>query len=389
MESMVTKRDYYEVLGVSKEASDSEISRAYRKLAVKYHPDAHSGDDEITAKFKEAAEAFEVLSDSEKRARYDRFGHAGVDGAGAQFGSAEDIFEAFGEIFGGGVFGDFFGGGGGGRRGRRVQRGADVRVDVALTLEEAARGIEKEVRFNRSVICQTCDGAGSRPGSSPEVCRRCGGHGNVVQSAGILRVQTTCPACRGQGRVITDPCETCHGEGQTRERVTLTVSIPAGVDDGMRVRIRGEGEPSPNGGPAGDCYCFVSIKPHRIFHREGSDLLLRLPITYPQAALGATLHVPTLDGPEELDIDKGTQTGAVYRMRGHGMPHPHGQRKGDLLVETFIEVPKKLSTRQEELLRELAEIENKDVTPHRKSFLEKLKDYFTHHDETQDDQQAS
>lgn len=384
MESMATKRDYYEVLGVARTASGSEISKAYRKLAVKYHPDKHSGDPEITHKFKEAAEAFEVLSDSDKRARYDQFGHAGVEGAGARAGSAEDIFEAFGELFGGGMFGDLFGGGGGGR-GQRVRRGADVRVDVTLTLEEAARGVEKGVKFNRSSKCGTCSGTGARPGSTPEVCRRCGGHGQVVQSAGILRVQTTCPTCRGSGQVIEDPCDSCRGEGVTRERVELTVAIPAGIDDGMRVRIRGEGEPSMNGGPSGDCYCFVKVKQHKIFHRDGRNLVLRLPITYPQAALGATVEVPTLGGPEDLVIDPGTQTGNIYQLQGHGMPDPHGRAKGDLLVETYIEVPKKVSGRQEELLRELAELEAKNVSPHRKTFLEKIKDYFTQDDNEADE----
>lgn len=373
MASMATKRDYYEVLGVEKSASESEISKAYRKLAVKFHPDSNPGDEDATSRFKEAAEAFEVLSDADKRSRYDRYGHAGVEGAGQQFGSAEDIFEAFGEFFGGSVFGDLFGGGG---RGSRVKRGADVRVDVTLTLEEAAVGIDKEIRFARNTLCNTCSGSGSRPGSKPDVCRRCGGHGQIVQSAGILRVQTTCPTCRGGGHVITDPCDDCSGEGQSRERVTLSVSIPAGVDDGMRVRIKGEGEPSLEGGPAGDCYCFVSIKQHRIFHREGIDLLLRMPITYSQAALGATLEVPTLNGPNQLTIEKGAQTGNVYRLSGQGMPDPRGRHRGDLLVETYIEVPKKLSNRQEELLRELAEVENSNVTPHRKTFLEKIKSYF-------------
>lgn len=378
MQSMSTKRCYYEVLGVAKEASGSEISKAYRKLAVKFHPDSNPGDEEATVRFKEAAEAFEILSDNDKRARYDRFGHAGVDGAAMHSGSAEDIFEAFGEMFGGGMFADFFGGG---RSGNRVRRGADIRADVTLTLEEAARGVEKDVTFHRSKLCDTCEGSGAKPGTSPETCRRCGGHGQVVQSAGILRVQTTCPGCRGAGQVIAEPCPTCRGEGLQREKVTLNVSIPAGIDNDMRVRVRGEGEPSPNGGPAGDCYCFVTVKRHHLFHREGNDLLLRLPITYSQASLGATIEIPTLSGPRNLTIDKGTQAGTLHRMTGQGMPDPRTHRQGDLLVETYIEVPKKLSTRQEELLRELAELEKTDVTPHRKSFLETIKDYFTHHEE--------
>lgn len=374
MVSMSTKRCYYEVLGVPRDVGDREIASAYRKLAVKFHPDSNPGDELATEKFKEAAEAYEVLSDSEKRALYDRYGHAGVDGASSQFGSAEDIFEAFGDLFGGGLFGDIFGSGG--RRGRRVRRGADVRTDVVLTLEEAAQGVEKSVQFTRNEQCTECSGSGSRPGSSPETCRTCGGQGQVLQSAGILRVQTTCPHCKGRGQVIVDPCQKCNGAGHTQKQVSLDVKIPAGVDDGVRVRFTGQGEPSPDGGPAGDCYCFVSVEPHRIFQRDGKNLILHLPITYPQAVLGARIEVPTLEGPDELKVPKGTQSGEVFRMNGNGMPDPHGGRRGDLLVQTFVETPKKLTPRQEELLRELAELEHANVTPHRKSFLDKLKKYF-------------
>lgn len=370
---MANKRDYYEVLGIERTASDREISSAYRKLATKYHPDRHPGDEEATAKFKEASEAYEVLSDRDKRTRYDQYGHAGVEGAGQQFASADDIFEAFGEMFGGGVFGDIFGS----RRGRRVSRGADVRVDVVLTLEEAASGIEKSIRLDRSRLCETCDGSGAKAGSKPETCRQCGGSGQILQSAGILRMQSTCSYCQGSGSVISDPCLDCRGTGQVREPVTLNVSIPAGVDDGMRVRIRGEGEPSPNGGPAGDCYCFVRVQPHKIFRREGEHLLIRFPISYPQAALGADIEVPTLEGPHDMNLEPGTQSGDVFRIRGGGVPDPQTGRVGDLLVEVFIETPKKLEPRQEELLRELAELEQTHVSPHRKSFLEKIKDYFS------------
>jgi molecular chaperone DnaJ len=342
---MAGKRDYYEVLGVKREASAKEIAGAYRKLAMKFHPDANPGDDTATEKFKEAAEAYEVLSDSDKRARYDQFGHQGVDGGAPHFTDVEDVFEAFGDIFSGGLFGDIFGR----RRGRRQRRGADLRADVTLDLEEAARGVTRTVEFTRSKRCPTCDGSGAKRGSSPETCRRCGGRGQVVQSAGFVRVQTTCPACHGAGAVITNPCEECRGHGYVASAVRLDVAIPAGVDDGMRVRLTGEGEPSPDGGPPGDCYCFISVRPHSIFKRDGKNLVLQLPITYSQAALGATVEVPTLAGREELSIPPGTQ---------------HGELR-------------KLSARQEELLRELAETEHTDVSPHRKSFLEKLRDYFT------------
>jgi molecular chaperone DnaJ len=371
---MATKRDYYEILGVERVASSADISRAYRQLAIKYHPDSNPGDEEAVAHFKEAAEAYEVLSDPEKRARYDRYGHAGVQGPGgtAGFTDVEDIFDAFGDIFGGGVFGDFFGG----RRPRRSSRGADVKCEVTLDLEEAARGASKTVEFDRSVTCRKCAGSGSKPGSQPQTCRRCGGRGQVVQSAGILQVQTTCPSCRGHGSVITDPCADCRGRGHVSKRVELEVAIPAGVDDGMRVRLSGEGEPSRAGGPPGDCYCFIKIRPHPLFRRDGSDLFVQLPISYTQAVLGARIEIPTLDGPDLLTVPGGTQSGEVFRLPGKGMPDPRGGHWGDLLVQTVVEVPKKLSPRQEELLRQLAEEENSHVSPHRKSFLDKLRDYF-------------
>ncbi len=369
----MNKRDYYEVLGVSRDASERDIARSYRKLAVQFHPDSNPGDEEASMKFKEAAEAYEILSDSRKRGRYDRFGHAGVEGNGAQFGSAEDIFAAFGEMFGGGgMFGDIFGQGGG----RQVRKGADIRVDVTLTLEEAGRGVSKKLKFDRRHACETCDATGSRPGSEPVACQQCGGRGQVLQSAGILRVQTTCPVCRGQGKIIVDPCEDCRGQGQIKRRVELEVAIPAGVDDGMRVRLAGEGEASTGGGPSGDCYVFISVRRHKLFHRDGQNLILEMPISYTQAALGAEIEVPTLDGPDKLTIARGTQSGEVFKLPGRGMPSPQGGRKGDLLVQTFIETPKKISPEQEELLRQLAELEHSDVLPERKNFLQRLTDYF-------------
>lgn len=375
MPSMASKRDYYEVLGVKRDASDREISTAYRKLAVKFHPDSNPGDAEAVEKFKEAAEAYEILSDDEKRARYDQFGHAGTDQYAHQFESAEDIFEAFGDIFS-----EMFGGGRRGGGGRRARRGADVRADVTLTLEEAAKGVRKNVEFSRNAACGTCKGTGSKPGSQKATCRHCGGRGQIVQSAGILRVQTTCPGCRGSGSIVTDPCTDCRGRGHVEERAKLDVTIPAGVDNGMRVRLAGYGEPSPDGGPPGDCYCFVSVKKHKLFEREGTHLVLRMPISYSQAALGATIEVPTLAGPHELKVPAGTQSGDVFRVRGRGMPDPRGGSAGDLHVQTYIEVPKKLTPKQQTLLRELAEVEQHEVSPHRKSFLERLKEYFAPQD---------
>jgi len=370
MASMATKRDYYEVLGVKREASDKEIATAYRKLAVKYHPDANPGDAEAVLKFKEAAEAYEVLSDGDKRARYDRFGHAASEQFGQQFHDVNDIFEAFGDIFS-----EMFGGqrrGGG----RRVRRGANLRCDVRINLEEAARGVSKTVEFARSKACEKCKGSGSKPGSQKAQCRRCGGHGQIVQSAGILRVQTTCPTCQGAGSIITDPCDECRGRGYVQERTKLEVTIPPGIDDGMQIRLAGYGEPSPDGGPAGAAFCFVAVKKHKLFQRDGVHLILQMPITYSQAALGATIEVPTLAGPHNLVLPPGSQSGEVFRVRGRGMPDVRGGPAGDLHVQTFIEVPKRLTTKQEQLLRELAEVERTEVSPHRKSFLERIRDYF-------------
>lgn len=370
----MAKRDYYEVLGVGRDASNREIAKSYRKLAIKYHPDSNPDDEEATEKFREAAEAYEVLSDDEKKARYDRFGHAGLEGGGGSgFHSTEDIFSAFGEIFGGSGFGDFFGGGG---RGQRVRRGNDVRADVTLTLEEAASGPEKTLKFSRKETCLTCEGSGAKPGTRPDECSTCGGVGQVVQSAGILRVQTTCPSCGGGGVTISDPCTDCRGRGQVAKKVELEVTIPPGVDDGMRVRLSGEGEQSPDGGPPGDCYCFISVKRHDLFHRDGKNLILQLPVSYTQAVLGADVEVPNLDGTAVLKIKAGTQSGTVLTLHGKGMPDPKGGRTGDLLVQTNIETPRKVDGRQEELLRELAELEKVTVSPHRQTFFEKLKSYF-------------
>ena len=368
----MAKRDYYEILGVPRDASERDIAKAYRKLAVQFHPDSNPGDQQANTQFKQAAEAYEVLSDSNKRSRYDRFGHAGVDGAGSHFGSAEDIFAAFGEIFGGGMFGDFFGRGGGNRQ----RRGADIRVDVQLTLEEAARGVNKTLQFERNVACENCNGSGSRPGSQAEHCQQCGGRGQVMQAAGILRVQTTCPVCRGAGKIIVDPCTDCRGQGYVSKQIEMDVTIPAGVDDGMRVRLSGQGEPSPDGGSDGDCYCFIAIRRHRLFHRDAQNLILQMPITYTQAALGSEIEVPTLEGPDQLAIPRGTQSGEVFKLVGRGMPNPQGGRNGDLLVQTFIETPKQMSEDQEQLLRQLAELEHIEVLPQRKNFLKRIKEYF-------------
>jgi molecular chaperone DnaJ len=374
MVAMASKRDYYEVLGVERSATEKQISESYRKLAMKYHPDRNPGDEEAVKSFKEAAEAFEVLSHTDKRARYDRYGHAGLEGAGGvpEFRDVNDIFAAFSDIFGEGLFGDLFGGGGRGRG----RRGGNVRCDVTLELREAAQGVTKTVQFERHEACSTCQGSGAKPGTRPEKCRYCGGRGQVVQSTGIFSIQTTCPSCHGEGAVIRDPCGTCRGAGYVLGQVTREVRIPPGVDDGTRLRLQGEGEPSPQGGPRGDCYCFIRVREHSLFQRNGRDLICRVPITYPQAALGSSVEVPTLDGREQFEIPAGTQSGDVFRLKGLGMPDTRSRHRGDLLVQVFVEVPKRLTADHEKLLRDLAEVENAHVTPERKSFFAKLKEYF-------------
>jgi len=375
MATMAAKRDYYAVLGVDRSASDRQIAEAYRSLAMKYHPDRNPGDEDAVARFKEAAEAFEVLSNSQKRVRYDRYGHAGLEGPGGgapHFRDIGDIFEAFGDIFGDGLFGDLFGGSRGG--GRRVRRGADTRCQVTLELVEAARGATKTVRFQRHERCAVCDGTGAKPGSRPEPCRYCGGQGRVVQSSGFFSVQTACPSCRGAGTVAKEPCTSCRGEGYVLKDIVREVKIPAGVDDQSRLRLPGEGEPSLDGGPPGDCYCFISISPHPLFEREGQHLICHVPISYSQAVLGATIEVPSLGGPQNVTISPGTQSGEVFKLRGRGMPNPRQRGRGDLLVQVHIDVPKKLAAQHERILRELAELERTHVSPKRKSFFKKLKE---------------
>lgn len=371
---MSAKRDYYEILEVSRTATVEEIKKSYKKMALKHHPDRNPGDAEAVVKFKECAEAYEVLSDSDKRGRYDKYGHAGVSGAGRGAGSQDinDIFEAFGDLFG-------FGGG----RSRRggPSRGADLQTNVVLTLKEAAIGCQKDVQLHRHKSCPDCDGSGAEPGSKPETCEYCGGHGQVVQAQGFFRVQTTCPACRGKGQIVRNKCESCQGSGLVGEVVTRTVNIPAGIDNGQSLCLRGEGEAGPQGGPHGDLYVEVTVEEHPIFQREGPHLICRIPVSYSQAALGATLEVPLVVGKDELKIPAGTQPGQVFRMKGKGMPDPRGRGIGDLHVEIQVVVPKKLSDSHEQLLRKLAEFERVEVDPHQKSWFEKLKSFVTGDDD--------
>lgn len=380
MVAMSSQRDYYEILGVSRSATVAEIKTAYRKLAVANHPDRNPGDEEAVERFKEASEAFEVLNHPEKRQRYDQFGHAGVSGNGAGFHDVGDIFSAFGDIFG-----DLFGGGD--RRAGRgaAQPGHSLRTMLSIDLVEAATGCTKQLEIDRHELCSTCDGTGARPGTEPVTCDYCAGHGRIVQSQGFFRVQTTCPACRGQGRIVRDKCTQCHGDGREVRHVKLEVKVPAGVDTGMRLCLRDEGEPGPHGGPRGDLYVDIHVKEHQFFQRDGQDLMCAVPITYAQAALGTKLDVPLLNGRHELEIPAGTQPNQSFVLRNEGMPNPHGGRRGSLVVQVHVEVPKKLSERQEELLREFAELEHKNVSPHRKSFLEKLKEYFSPHEAGNDE----
>ncbi len=367
---MASKRDYYEVLGVARDASAEDIKRAFRKLAMQYHPDRNVGDKDAEEKFKEAAEAYEVLSDANKRQRYDRYGHAGLEGMGG-VGGFENARSAFEDLFGG-IFGDLFGMGG--RNGPRS--GRDLQVSVEIDLAEAHRGAQKTITIPREENCPECGGEGSRRGTHPVACRRCGGHGVVVQGQGFFRIQQTCPGCGGRGAIITDPCETCYGQGRIEVRRTLEVNIPPGVDSGNRIRLPGEGEAGAPGAARGDLYCVIRVREHPFFERDGPHLICRVPITFSQAALGGEIQVPTLEGPITHTLKRGTQAGEVIRISGRGMPNVRGGRPGDLLVQVMLETPQKLTKRQEELFRELAEIDQKNVSPQRKSFLDKLRELF-------------
>jgi molecular chaperone DnaJ len=369
-----TKRDYYDVLGVAKGAKDDEIKKAYRKLAMQYHPDRNPGDKEAETKFKEAAEAYEVLSNSDKRARYDQYGHAGVDGmghAGGGFNSMEDIFAQFGDVFGGGSIFDQFFGGGGGRQ--APNQGASLKLGLEITFREAMAGCSKTIDLKRNETCETCHGSGAKPGTKPTTCRLCGGRGVVRQGQGLFVLQTACPQCGGQGKTVSDPCPSCRAQGTTQKKVTITVKIPAGIEDGSRLRISGEGEPGRDGGPRGDLYVYIQVKADKFFERHDMDLACKVPVTYTQAALGAEIEVPTLEGTAKLKIPAGSQPNDLLRMRGLGVPNGNG-RRGDQIVVVQINVPKKISDRQKELLKELGEIEDKGGE--QKSFFERMKNLF-------------
>ena len=374
----MSKRDYYEVLGVDKDADDKDIKKSYRRVAMKYHPDRNPDDPDAEEKFKEATEAYDVLMDSEKRQAYDQFGHAGVDssmgGGAGGFGGSN-----FSDIFGD-VFGDIFGGGGGRGRGPGgPQRGSDLRYTLDISLEDAVKGTTVEIRVPTLVGCETCDGSGAKKGSTPTTCGTCGGVGQVRMQQGFFQVQQTCPTCRGRGQSISDPCTDCHGQGRVEKTKTLSVKVPPGVDTGDRIRLSGEGEAGPEGGPPGDLFVQMSVKQHPIFERDGKNLYCEVPITFVDAAIGGELEVPTLDGRVKLKIPAETQTGKLFRLRGKGVKPVRGGSVGDLLCRAVVETPVNLNKQQKEMLREFQDSlgeGGKSQSPRQTSWFEGVKSFF-------------
>ncbi len=368
----MAKRDYYEVLGVNRDASEDEIKKSYRRLAMKFHPDRNPDNPKAEEHFKEAKEAYEILTDANKRSAYDQFGHAGVDpsvGAGAAgFGGFADAF--------GDIFGDIFGGG----RGRsNVYRGADLRYNLEIALEEAARGTETKIRIPTMQECETCHGSGAKPGTKPSTCATCGGHGQVRMQQGFFSIQQTCPKCHGSGKIVPSPCATCHGAGRVKQHKTLSVKIPIGVDEGDRIRLSGEGEAGVNGGPPGDLYVVIHLKPHPVFQRDHNDLHCEMPVSFTAAALGGEIEIPTLDGYAKIKVPAETQSGKVFRLRGKGIKGVRSAVTGDLMCHVLVETPVNLTSRQKELLQELEEINTKEAgrhNPRAKSWMDKVKEFF-------------
>jgi molecular chaperone DnaJ len=374
----MAKRDFYEILGLAKNASDEEIKKAYRKLAMKHHPDRNPDSKGAEDKFKEVKEAYEMLSDPEKRGAYDRYGHAGIDpnmGGGAGAGGFADAF--------GDIFGDIFGGGGAGGRSRgagpQVYRGADLRYNLEITLEQAAHGFDTTIRVPSWDQCEVCDGSGAKAGSAPITCPTCAGHGQVRMQQGFFSIQQTCPKCHGSGKIIPDPCTACGGAGRVKRNKTLEVKIPAGIDDGMRIRSSGNGEPGMNGGPTGDLYVEIHIKQHEVFQRDGDDLHYEMPISFARAALGGEIEAPTLNGKASFSIPEGTQTGKTFRLRGKGIKGVRSSITGDLFCHVVVETPVKLTDRQKELLRELETLTAEGGakhSPQTKTWKDKVKEFF-------------
>jgi molecular chaperone DnaJ len=376
---MSNKKDYYQVLGVARDASPEEIKRAYRQLALKHHPDRNPGSQEAEDRFKEAAEAYSVLADPSKRSVYDRFGHDGLRGEGFQGFSGFDasVFEDFEDILGnffGFSFGDLFGGRGGrGRGGPRRSRGQDLGVEVELSLEEAAAGVEREIKINRAEGCPVCNGSKRRPGTRSERCPSCGGNGQVRYQQGFFTLARTCPRCQGSGEINASPCESCRGKGHVREKRGLKVRVPAGVSDGSRLRLVGEGDAGDEGMPSGDLYVVTRVRRHPFFEREGNDLACEITISFTQAALGARIEVPTLGGTEVLKVPAGTQSGEIVRLKGHGVQDVSGRRKGDLFVKVLVRTPENLTKEQKALLAQLAQIRGENVESVDKSVVHKMK----------------
>ncbi len=371
------KRDYYEVLGVNRDASEEEIKKAYRKLAMKHHPDRNPDSRDGEEKFKEAKEAYEILSEPDKRRAYDAYGHAGVHPQMGGMGPGEAAgFGGFAEAFGD-IFSDIFGGQGRGRS--SVFRGADLRYNLEVSLEQAARGTETKIRIPTMEACEACHGSGAKPGTQPKTCETCHGSGTVRLSQGFFSIQQTCPTCHGSGKVISDPCATCRGAGRLKKHKTLSVKIPVGVDEGDRIRLSGEGEAGVNSGPPGDLYVVIHLREHGVFQRDGDDLHCEMPISFTQAALGGEIDIPTLDGSAKVKVPPETQTGQVFRLRGKGIKGVRSSYPGDLLCAVVVETPVRLTDKQKEILRELEDINRKDSTRHNpraKSFMEKVRTFF-------------
>lgn len=374
----MSKADYYEVLGVSREASDQELKSAYRRQAMKYHPDRNPGDHTAEEKFKEASEAYQVLSDADKRAAYDRYGHAGVGapgqggGFGGPFAGGVDLGDIFGDLFG-----EMFNMGGGQQRATRQRRGEDLRYDLTIDFEDAVFGTETEIRIRRRESCETCHGTGSASGKGPSTCPQCQGRGQLRYQQGFFSVARTCSACGGAGSIVTDPCSVCRGETRVTKEIRLNVKVPAGVEEGTRIRYGGEGDAGRSGGPGGDLYVVLSIRPHDFFERSGHDLHCVIPISFPQAALGAEIEIPGIDGAVTLKIPEGTQSGKELRIRGRGVPYLNEKGRGDLIVQIMVQIPKKLSRAQRDLVAKLAETMTVDNKPTSPSLLEKMKDLFS------------
>lgn len=373
----MSKRDYYEILEVAKDASEKELKKAYRRVAMKFHPDRNPGDKESEEKFKEANEAYEILSDSQKRGAYDRYGHAGVDPAAGGGGFGGGAGGNFSDIFGD-VFGDIFGGAGGGRGRGGPQRGSDLRYTMDLDLEEAVKGTSVKIKVPTLVGCGECSGSGAKKGSTPVTCTTCGGVGQVRMQQGFFAVQQTCPNCRGKGKMISDPCRKCHGQGRIEEEKTLSVKVPAGVDTGDRIRLAGEGEAGPDGGPAGDLFVQISVRDHNIFERDGKHLYCEVPISFVDAALGGELEVPTLEGRVKLKVPAETQTGKLFRLRGKGVTPVRGGSAGDLLCRVVLETPVNLTKRQKELLDEFQDTlsNGSKHSPRKHSWFDGVKNFF-------------